>query len=119
MPAIKYRELTDNKEAELSAEIKKRVERARDIQRQRLRNDPIFSNAQMSARLTRKYCALKEEGKELLKAAMQELGLSARAFDKILKVSRTIADLSGEEEISPAHVAEATQYRALDGNMNY
>ncbi len=116
VPAVKYRELTDNKDAESSQMIKLRIERARSIQKERFIKEGIFYNARMNMRLTRKHCLLKGEGERLLKTAMHELGLSARAFDKILKVSRTIADISGEGEILPAHIAEALQYRALDVN---
>jgi magnesium chelatase family protein len=114
IPAIKYKELTDSKEAESSAAIKARVEKARAMQRERFKPEGIFCNAKMNTRLIKKHCALEEEAKELLKLAMAELGLSARAYDKILKVSRTIADLTGSEVIKPEHVSEAVQYRSLD-----
>jgi magnesium chelatase family protein len=80
----------------------------------RLRDAGVFSNAQMSSRLIRRHCRLDAEGERLLESAMTRQGLSARAYDRILKVSRTIADLSGLEEIRPAHVAEAVGYRSLD-----
>ena len=114
VPAIKYQELSDNTLAESSAQIKERVNRARNIQEERFRKDEILSNAQMSHRQTRKYCALGKEENELLHAAMNNFHLSARAFDKILKVSRTIADLAGSENIKTEHLAEAIQYRSLD-----
>jgi len=114
VPAIKYKELTDVNEAEPSAAIKARVEKARQTQRERFKSEGIFYNAQMNTKLTKKYCLLNDEAKELLKMAMTELGLSARAYGKILKVSRTIADLAGSETIQPEHVAEAVQYRSLD-----
>ncbi|MDD5238145.1 MAG: ATP-binding protein, partial [Candidatus Omnitrophica bacterium] len=114
LPSIKYKDLTEVKEAEPSKTIKARVEIARAIQRQRFRNDGIFSNAQMNTKLTKKYCILENEAKELLKLVMTELGLSARAYDKILKVSRTIADLAGSENITVGHISEAVQYRSLD-----
>jgi magnesium chelatase family protein len=114
LPSIKYRELTDTKEAESSAIIKARVEKARAIQRERFEAEGIFYNAQMNTKLIKKYCNLGSEAKELLKMAMTELGLSARAYDKILKVSRTIADLAGSEEILAEHISEAIQYRSLD-----
>jgi magnesium chelatase family protein len=100
LPAIKYKELTDIKDAEASSVIKARVEKARAIQRERFNmgSGPIFYN----------------DAKELLKMAMNELGLSARAYDKILKVSRTIADLAESEIIHPEHISEAIQYRSLD-----
>ena len=88
--------------------------RARERQRERLRGEGVFSNAQMPPRLIRRYCRIDAEGERLLEAAMTKQGLSARAYDRILKVSRTIADLEGREEIRPAHVAEAVGYRSLD-----
>jgi len=114
LPSIKYRELADTKEAEPSAVIKQRIEKARAIQRERFKADRIFYNAQMNTKLIKKYCVLGDEAKELLKMAMTELGLSARAYDKILKVSRTIADLAESEGIRPEHLSEAIQYRSLD-----
>jgi magnesium chelatase family protein len=114
LPVIKYKELSDTKDAEPSAGIKARVEKTRAIQRERFKSKGIFYNAQMNTKLIKKYCILEEEAKELLKLAMTELGLSARAYDKILKVSRTIADLAGSEPILSEHISEAIQYRNLD-----
>ena len=116
LPSVKYKELSDTKDAEPSAVIKGRVEKARAIQRERFKTDTIFSNARMNTKLIKKYCMLDNEAKELLKMAMTELGLSARAYDKILKVSRTIADLAESEGIRPEHISEAIQYRSLDKN---
>ena len=114
LPAIKYRELVEAKEAEASSAIKARVEKARLIQKERFSSEGIFNNAQMNAKLIKKYCRLEDDAKELLKMAMTELGFSARAYDKILKISRTIADLGGSEVILAEHIAEAVQYRSLD-----
>lgn len=114
LPAVKYKELTDSKNAEASAAIKERVEKARLIQGERFKAEGIFYNASMNTKLIKKYCILAEEAKELLKMAMTELGLSARAYDKILKVSRTIADLTESEIILAEHISEAIQYRSLD-----
>lgn len=114
LPAIKYKELVDTKEAESSSVIKERVEKARSIQKGRFINDGILCNAQMNVKLTKKYCGLEDEAKELLRMAMAELGLSARGYDKILKISRTIADLTSSDIISAGHIAEAVQYRSLD-----
>jgi len=114
MPALKYKELTDTKETESSATIKARVEKARAIQRERFKSDGLFYNAQMNTRLIKKYCFLEDKAKELLKMAMTELGFSARAYDKIFKVSRTIADLAGAEIIQAGYLSEAIQYRDLD-----
>jgi magnesium chelatase family protein len=114
LPSIKYKELADTKEAESSAIIKARVEKALAIQRERFKTEGIFYNAQMNTRLIKKYCGLDSEAKELLRMAMTELGLSARAYDKVLKVSRTIADLAESEDIKTEHLSEAIQYRSLD-----
>jgi magnesium chelatase family protein len=116
LPSIKYKELTDTKEAEPSVTIKARVEKARTIQRERFNTNTegIFYNARMNSKLIKKYCVLENEAKELLKMAMTELGLSARAYDKILKISRTIADLADSEIIQVEHISEAIQYRSLD-----
>jgi magnesium chelatase family protein len=114
IPTVKYKELTDNKDAECSGVIKARVKKARAVQRERFKEEDIFYNASMNTRLIKKYCILDNEAKELLKLAMTELGLSARAYDKILKVSRTIADLAGCENIKTEHLSEAIQYRNLD-----
>ncbi|MFH1191665.1 MAG: YifB family Mg chelatase-like AAA ATPase [Candidatus Omnitrophota bacterium] len=114
VPQIKYRELTDTQDAEPSATIRQRVENARAIQRQRFHSTGIFCNAQMSNKLIKEYCALGKESQELMRMAITELGFSARAYDKILKVSRTISDLAGSETIQAEHIAEAIQYRSLD-----
>jgi magnesium chelatase family protein len=114
LPSIKYKELTDTQDAETSAAIKNRVEIARKIQRSRFKDEGIFSNAQMHVRLIKKHCVLELAAKELLKTAMAELRLSARAYNKILKVSRTIADLDGKQTIQAEHISEAIQYRSLD-----
>jgi magnesium chelatase family protein len=116
VPAVRFKELSDRgaPEGEGSAAIRERVIKAREFQRGRFRERGIFSNAQMSSRLIRVHCRLDVEGERLLESAMTRLGLSARAYDRILKVSRTIADLDGQEEIRPAHVAEAVGYRSLD-----
>ena len=114
LPSIKYKELADTKDAESSNVIKARVEKARAIQRERFKSEGIFYNASMSTKLIKKYCILEDEAKELLRMAMGELGLSARAYDKILKVSRTIADLAESETILAEHISEAIQYRSLD-----
>ena len=111
---ISYSDLKIKADEETSAEIKKRVNKAREIQTKRFANAKIFSNSKMSHALTKKYCTLNQECEELLCFAFENLKLSARAYDRILKVSRTIADLDGESEIKPEHIAEAIQYRSLD-----
>jgi magnesium chelatase family protein len=116
VPAVRFKELAGgpSTEGESSAAIRGRVIRARERQRERLRGEGIFSNAQMPPRLIRKYCGIDGECERLLEGAMTRQGLSARAYDRILKVSRTIADLEGSEEIRPAYIAEAVGYRSLD-----
>jgi magnesium chelatase family protein len=117
VPAVRFKELTarDVPESEDSARIRQRVTRARLMQRERFQmEEGVYSNAQMTPRLIRRYCSVDAESERLLESAMSRLGLSARAYDRILKVSRTIADLEGSEKILSAHVAEAVGYRSLD-----
>jgi len=116
MPAVKYRELREDSSGEGSAEIRQRVVEARARQLQRFQGEKMYSNAQMSPRQIRKYCNISSECERLLESAMTRLGLSARAHDRILKVSRTIADLEGAEDIGTTHISEAIQYRSLDRN---
>jgi len=112
---VSYDELSDIKPAESSAEIRERVIIAREKQSLRYKNkEQVYCNAQMSSKLIREHCEIDTAGKALLKKAMEKLGLSARAYDRILKVSRTIADLEGKENIQSYHLAEAIQYRSLD-----
>jgi len=115
--SLKYKELMSEKKIESSEEIKKRIDKAREIQRDRFKNDVIFANSRMNHKQLKKYCQINEECKELLKKATEEFDLSARAYDKILKVSRTIADLAQKDEILPEHISEAIQYRNLDRNL--
>jgi magnesium chelatase family protein len=117
IPAVKYMELTGVEEAEPSGIIRARVRKARQNQQERFRQEDMRYNAQMNTKMLKKYCILNTEAKELLKMAMTELGLSARAYDKILKVSRTIADLAGSENILAENIAEAIQYRSIDKNL--
>src|SRR5213595_127333 len=116
VPAVKFRELTGDPppDTEDSASIRQRVIKARNRQRERFASDGIFSNAAMTPRLIRSYCRIDSESETKLERAMSRLGLSARAYDRILKVSRTIADLVDSDEILSAHVAEAVHYRSLD-----
>jgi len=116
VPAVKFKELSNASApgGVSSAEIRERVMRARGRQGERLQGEGIFSNAQKSPRLIRKYCRIDAECEGLLESAMTKLGLSARAYDRILKVGRTIADLEDAEDIRAAHVAEAVGYRSLD-----
>jgi magnesium chelatase family protein len=112
--ALSTDEIASVEPGEPSANIRARVEAARMVQRDRFRRGSIQCNAEMHPRSIRKHCELDESSRRLLIAAIDRLGLSARAHDRILKVARTIADLDGEERLTPAHVAEAIQYRALD-----
>jgi magnesium chelatase family protein len=112
---VPFRQLSELREAELSSVIRDRVIAARGIQALRFtESNGIYSNAQMGSRLIRKHCRINDEGQVLLKNAMDKLGLSARAYDRILKVSRTIADLDQSENIQAQHLAEAINYRNLD-----
>src|SRR5690606_9872159 len=106
---------TGTRKAENSADIRERVEKARLWQAERFKEFPeIHSNAMMPPQMVKDLCRINEAGRLLLKTAMEKLGLSARAYDRILKVSRTIADLAASEEIKIEHLAEAIQYRSLD-----
>jgi magnesium chelatase family protein len=112
---VPFEKLTETRKAESSIEIRKRVTKARKIQTERFESmNHIHYNAQMNSKHIREYCVLDEASLQLLKTAMERLNLSARAYDRILKVSRTIADLEGSEGLKPAHIAEAIQYRSLD-----
>ena len=117
VPAVKFKELASDTPAESSAAIRARVVTSRHVQLERFTGEKIFNNAQMTPRLIRKFCLICSESKSLLENAITRLGLSARAYDRILKVSRTLADLEGKESIEPAHVSEAIQYRTLDRNF--
>lgn len=112
--AVSYDDLNSSSEEESSEVIRERVNKARKIQLERLKKEKLYSNAQMGPELTKQFCKLSAESEEMLKLAFDNLALSARAYDKILKVARTIADLEGANEISTAHLAEAIQYRSLD-----
>lgn len=111
---VKYQKLDDDGEVETSGKIRERVNRARRIQIERYKNEGIYSNAELTPKLTQKYCNLNKESRDLLQKAFEKLGLSARAYGRILKVARTIADLEESENIEQKHIAEAIQYRSLD-----
>lgn len=112
---VPFDKLSEERKAESSASIRERVIKAREIQVTRFSDyEKVNYNAQMSTRLIREFCPLDENSKELLKSAMERLNLSARAYDRILKVARTIADLENAADISSHHIAEAIQYRSLD-----
>lgn len=112
---VSHEELASDKVSERSAEIRKRVVAAREIQKRRFEGHPgLFANAQMGSRMVREYCRIDEGGQLILKQAMDQLGLSARAYDRILKVARTIADLDGSPNIEIGHLSEAINFRNLD-----
>ncbi len=118
VPAVKYKELSAEVSGEKSEVIRERVINARNIQLNRFQDLPnIFTNGDMGSKEIRRYCKLDSASQELLKMAMTKLGLSARAFDRILKVSRTIADLDCSENIQSQHISEAIQYRSLDREL--
>ena len=117
MPAVKVSELSAQEATEGSAEIREKVNHARKLQQGRFVGEPAYCNAQMTPRLIRKHCQLGAGPQTLLERAITRWGLSARAYDRILKVSRTIADLGGKEQITEQHISEAVQYRTLDRNF--
>jgi len=114
VPSLPSTELLTNAQSETSHNIKKRIIEARSLQEKRFANTPIVANGHMNHRQIKMFCAINDEGKKLLKMAIDELGFSARGFDKILKVARTVSDLARSENILPDHIAEAIQYRSLD-----
>ena len=114
VPALEYEELRRRTPSEPSAAIKARVDAARQIQRGRFGGDGTMCNAHIGTKELRQFCALSAEGEELMHQAFDAMGLSARSYDRILRVARTIADLAGSESIEPEHVAEAIQYRTYD-----
>jgi magnesium chelatase family protein len=117
VPAVKYRDLANRHAGESSRDIKKRVDAARKIQLNRFKGMKIYSNAQMSNRHIKKFCQIDEASQKLLEMAIDKFGLSARAYTRILKVARTIADIEGKENIEAAHLSESIQYRTLDRNL--
>ena len=114
VPSVQYDDLSKIADGDTSEEIKKRVNAARKIQLERYKNDGITSNAQLTAAMLDKYCALGDDENRIMKSAFDRLGLSARAHSKILKVARTIADLDKSDDIKKSHIAEAIQYRNFD-----
>ena len=114
VPAVKFEELRDTSSAECSADIKKRADRAREIQRERFKGSKTTCNAKINAEQFEKVCVIDKEAEKTLKDAFESLGLTARAYDRVLKVARTIADLDESEIIRSEHVLEAVQYRSLD-----
>ncbi len=112
---VSFDQMTENRKTESSAVIRERVIAARDIQSQRFESSQgVFNNAMMSPSQVKEVCQINDASRLLLKHAMEKLGLSARAYDRILRVSRTIADLAQSNDINVEHIAEAIQYRSLD-----
>ncbi len=111
---VKYQKLDDDGDIETSSQIRERVNKARKVQIERYKNEGIYSNAELTPKLTQKYCKLDGPSRNLLQKAFEKLGLSARAYGRILKVARTIADLEESTDITQKHIAEAVQYRSLD-----
>jgi len=117
VPGLNYKELTQRPRGEDSFSIRQRVERARAVQKKRYAKEGTLSNANLKPKQIEKYCQVSQEAKELLKMAIYDLGLSARAYDKVLKLGRTIADLDEKEQMSEEHISEAISYRCLDRNI--
>ncbi len=118
VPAVEFREISSARAEESSAAIRERIMQAREVQRMRFHSEAkINCNARMGPRQLKEHCLLGNEAQELIRVAMTELNLSARAYDRIRKVSRTIADLAQANEITPEHVSEAIQYRTFDRTL--
>ena len=111
VPRVEYEKLSDDRLGEHSHDVQARVESARDRQRERYEGEELVCNAEMGPGDVRKYCHLDETCNALMRTAMSQMQLTARAYHRVLKLSRTIADLAGEDEITPTHIAEALQYR--------
>lgn len=117
VPSLKHKDFSGGEPGEPSSKIRERVNKARQMQQRRFRGENIHCNATMGQKQIKLHCKLDSEGNELLKSAINELGISARAYDRILKVARTIADLSGEDAILAEHISEAIQYKSLDRSI--
>jgi magnesium chelatase family protein len=117
VPSVPFQELSASADGTSSASMREQVNRARQAQRERFGPDSHRLNGRMTSRQLRRHCVLNDEGRNLLKNAMEDLGLSARAHDRILRVARTIADLDGVPHIRPSHLSEAINYRSLDRKL--
>jgi magnesium chelatase family protein len=114
VPEVKFKDIVSRAEGESSERIRERVTRARERRLHRFEGHKIYSNAKMGTREIKKLCPVCADSRQLLETAVTKLGFSARAYNRVLKVARTIADLAAEEDIRPGHVAEAIQYRMMD-----
>jgi magnesium chelatase family protein len=119
VPAVPYKDLMQESYAEPSKNIRQRVSAARDIQSRRFGRSQIYCNAQMSSRRIKTHCKIDGASRRLLESAIDKLGLSARAFNRILKIARTIADLEGQKDVQVDHISEAIQYRSLDRGTQF
>jgi len=117
VPEVKYEEISSRARGETSATIRSRVEAARAVQWKRMASDSIYCNTQMGPAEIEKYCALDESGKTMMQTAIKRYGFSARAYNRTLKVARTIADLEQSQSIQSQHLSEAIQYRVLDREL--
>ena len=117
VPSVPFQELSASADGTSSASMREQVNRARQAQRERFGADSHRLNGRMTSRQLRRHCVLNDEGRNLLKCAMEDLGLSARAHDRILRVARTIADLEGAPHIRSSHLSEAINYRSLDRKL--
>jgi len=117
VPSVPFKDLTGTTQGESSSNIYRRVLAAKKIQEKRFHKTKIHSNAMMNTRQLKKFCTIDEDSNALLETAMEKFGLSARALSRILKISRTIADLAGAQDIDQTHIAEAIQYRSLDRKL--
>ena len=118
VPRLQYDEMINTTSAESSTQIRQRVEAAREMQQYRLEKFGIFCNAQMSHKHVKQTCTMTPSAQNLLKAAFDKMGLSARAYDRIIKVARTIADLNNDDLINEAHIGEAVHYRSSLHNLS-
>ena len=114
VPAVPFQELSGLPTGSSSGQMRQQVEQARQVQADRYRNTRIRCNAQLKSRPLREHCALDEQSQRLLKSSVQQLGLSARAHDKVLRLARTVADVEGEAKLTAIHLQEAINYRMLD-----
>ena len=117
VPSVSFDDLHAPANGESSETIRNRVNQARDRQRQRFRHHSFYCNAHMQSRHLKEYCKMDDLTRDMLRSGLEKLGLSARAYDRVIKVARTIADLSDKEDIAPEHVCEAVQYRTLDRKL--